>query len=416
MALLLAGQLISQVGDKFHLLAVAFLVLETTGSPARMGIVLFCSIFPAMLLGIVAGAILDRCNLKHVIVVADLIRGFLVIALATAYALDRLAFGHLLLAQVLISSCTAFFDPAIPTLLPQLVDRKTLPQANAQTQLVSGIATIVGPILGGLTVAWGGYLPVFLINAGSYLFSGAFESLMRVPFENRKAAENAKIGRDILEGCRYLARRQGLGVLLAVVGVIHLFVGGIEAVIPVLASTLRGDGATNMGFLQTALGGGIVMAALVISVRRIAVGESRFLFGSVFSIGLLILITGGLTAWGVNMVSVHLPLFFGIGCALICAGTSFRCILQETATEAMLGRVFGFASTVANISVPVALLVAGLLLEYCPAPNLMMASGTALLPLSWRAQRLYRQRASFTPPKKPEKAQDVMGHPSHIDA
>jgi MFS family permease len=389
MALLLAGQLISQVGDKFHLLAVAFLVLKTTGSPARMGIVLFCSLFPAMLLGIFAGAVLDRYNIKRIIVAADLIRGLIVAALAMAYTMDVLSFGHLLLAQTLISSCTAFFDPAIPAVLPQLVEREALPQANAQTQLISGIATIIGPILGGLTIAWGGYLPVFLINAGSYLFSGAFESLMRLPFEKRKAAENARIGRDILEGWRYLARRQELGVLLAMVGVIHLFVGGIEAVIPVLASGLRGDGAANMGFLQTALGVGIVMAALVISFRRIAAGESRFLFGSVFCIGLLLLVTGSLTAWGVNIVSVHLPFFFGIGCAIICAGTSFRCILQDAVAQAMLGRVFGLASSLGNISIPVAALAAGGLMEYVTPAYLMMVSGAFLLPLSLGARRLY---------------------------
>lgn len=49
LVLLLSGQLISQIGDKFHMLAVAFLVLKTTGSPAKMGLVLFCSVFPGML-------------------------------------------------------------------------------------------------------------------------------------------------------------------------------------------------------------------------------------------------------------------------------------------------------------------------------------------------------------------------------
>jgi hypothetical protein len=173
------------------------------------------------------------------------------------------------------------------------------------------------------------------------------------------------------------------------VGVIHLFVGGIEAVIPVLASGLRGDGAANMGFLQTALGVGIVMAALVISFRRIAAGESRFLFGSVFCIGLLLLVTGSLTAWGVNIVSVHLPFFFGIGCAIICAGTSFRCILQDAVAQAMLGRVFGLASSLGNISIPVAALAAGGLMEYVTPAYLMMVSGAFLLPLSLGARRLY---------------------------
>ena len=79
--LLLSGQLVSQIGDKFHMLAVAFLVLKTTGSPAKMGLVLFCSVFPNMLLGIISGAIVDRYNRKTIIVCADLVRGVVVLTL-----------------------------------------------------------------------------------------------------------------------------------------------------------------------------------------------------------------------------------------------------------------------------------------------------------------------------------------------
>ena len=124
--LLLGGQLVSQVGDKFHMLAVAFMVLKTTGSPAKMGLVLFCSIFPGMILGIVAGAVLDRYSRKGMIVIADVVRGIIVLAMSLLYAANCLTFSLLLLTQVLISVCTAFFDPAIPALLPQIVKQEEL--------------------------------------------------------------------------------------------------------------------------------------------------------------------------------------------------------------------------------------------------------------------------------------------------
>ena len=78
LGLLLSGQLVSQIGDKFHMLAVAFLVLKTTGSPAKMGIMLFCSVFPGMLLGFISGAFLDRYSRKAIIVGADVVRGLIV--------------------------------------------------------------------------------------------------------------------------------------------------------------------------------------------------------------------------------------------------------------------------------------------------------------------------------------------------
>ena len=83
--LLLSGQLVSQVGDKFHMLAVAFLVLKTSGSPAKMGLILFCSVFPSMLLGLVSGTFIDRYNRKAIIVGADVARGLVVSGLARSH-------------------------------------------------------------------------------------------------------------------------------------------------------------------------------------------------------------------------------------------------------------------------------------------------------------------------------------------
>jgi predicted MFS family arabinose efflux permease len=380
LGLLLSGQLVSQVGDKFHMLAVAFLVLKTTGSPAKMGLVLFCSIFPSMLLGFVAGALVDRYNRKWIIVGADAARGLVVAALFFLYSVDALSFNLLLTAQVLISVCSAFFDPAIPAIIPLIVKKEQLARANSQAQFVSGISTIFGPVLGGLTVAWAGYAPVFAINACSYLVSAVFESFIRIPGTIGAGSCSSHLAGDILQGWRYVCRAKHLIVILITVGVIHLFVGSIEVVIPVLAADLDGEGAGNMGFIQTFFGLGTVLAAFFLSIRNIANREARFLFGSVFAIGLLLLAVSGVFLAGVRAVAPFLVLFLVIGGAVIFAGTSFRSLLQKSVDEDMLGRVFGFVSSVGNISIPLAALTFGFLMEYLPHSLLLAASGASLLP------------------------------------
>jgi DHA3 family macrolide efflux protein-like MFS transporter len=382
LALILSGQLVSQIGDKFHMLAVAFLVLKTTGSPAKMGIVLFCSVFPGMLLGFISGAFLDRYSRKAIIVGADVARGLIVGVICLLYYLEALSFPVLLVAQVLISACTAFFDPAIPTIIPQIVEREQLPRANSQTQFVSGMATIIGPVLGGLTVAWAGYLPVFIINAGSYLFSAGFESLIRLPAYERPASGQTKIVDDIVEGCRYVYRRSSLVIILVMVGVIHFFVGSIGAVVPVLATSLNGGGAENIGFIQTCIGLGTVLAALFISLRNIKTREALILFGSVFCIGLSLLVISGMHLSGIRIVVPFLFVFLAIGGLIIFAGTCFRSMIQKDVEDRMMGRVFGFVSSVGNISIPLAMLICGILMEYLPHSIIFAASGFTLLPLS----------------------------------
>jgi len=387
--LLLSGQLVSQIGDKFHMLAVAFLVLKTTGSPAKMGMVLFCSVFPGMLLGFVSGAFLDRYSRKAIIVGADALRGLIVAVVCILYYREALSFPVLLVAQVLISACTAFFDPAIPTIIPQIVEREHLSRANSQTQFVSGISKIVGPALGGLTVAWAGYLPVFIINAGSYLFSAGFESLIRLPAHAKSSAGRTKLKDDIIEGCRYVYRRTNLVIILVMVGVIHFFVGSIEAVVPVLATGLNGAGAENLGLLQTCFGLGTVLAALYISLRNIKTGEAMTLFGSVFLIGLALISISGMHWSGLRSVVPYLFVFLAVGGLIISAGTSFRSMIQKEVDDRLMGRVFGFVSSVGNISIPLSMLICGILLEYIPHSIILAASGLALLPLSMISYHRY---------------------------
>ena len=382
LVLLLSGQLVSQIGDKFHMLAVAFLVLKTSGSTAQMGLVLFCSVFPGMLLGFVSGAFLDRYSRKMIIVSADIVRGGIVAVIGILFYVDNLSFPVLLAAQALISACSAFFDPAIPAIIPQIVDREELPRSNSQAQFVSGISTIIGPVLGGLIVAWVGYLPVFIINAASYLFSAGFESFIRIPRIERTATGASRIVADILDGWRYVYRRNSLIIILIMVGVIHFFVGSIEAVIPVLASDLDGNGAQNIGYIQTCFGLGTVLAALYISVRNINGQEARYLFGSVFLIGLCLLLIAGIYWAGFRIVFSFLALFLAIGALLIVAGTSFRSLIQKEVEDRMMGRVFGFVSSVGNISIPLAMLISGHLMESVHCSIILAVSGFLLLPVS----------------------------------
>ena len=402
LGLLLSGQLVSQVGDKFHMLAVAFLVLKTTGSPAKMGIVLFCSVFPGMVLGIITGAVVDRYNRKTIIVCADVIRGLVVAALSVLYYLGTLSFSILLVAQILISVCTAFFDPAIPAIIPQIVKREQLTRANSQAQFVNGISMVAGPALGGLMVVWVGYLPVFTINAFSYLFSAGFESFIRLPKFEKTAFDQSKIADDIIQGCRYVYRRKSLIVILLMVGVIHFFVGSIEVVIPVLATHLTGEGAKNIGFIQTFFGLGMVITAFILSIKTIAGHEVRFLFGGVFMIGMFLVIIGAVHSSGIRTIIPFLLLFLAIGGSIIFAGTSFRSILQKEVDETIMGRVFGFVSSVGNISIPLATLIFGILMEYIHHNVIVATSGFVLLPISFLAYHKFM--GTITDPQRGKSA------------
>ena len=114
-----------------------------------------------------------------------------------------------------------------------------------------------------------------------------------------------------------------------------------------------------------------------------------FLFGSVFLIGLVLVLISGMHMSGVRMLIPFLVFFIFIGGCIIFAGTSFRSILQKEVEDMMMGRVFGLVSSVGNISIPLAILIYGFLLEYLPHHLILAISGLILMPISIMAYHKY---------------------------
>ncbi|WP_349670761.1 MFS transporter [Lacrimispora sp.] len=151
--LLLCGQFISQIGDKFYALALAYWVLQTTHSPSIMGIVLFFSMAPGIVAGLLSGGIIDFFSRKTLLVNTDIIRGLVVTGVAASYYTGVLNLSVIISKEVVLSICSAFFDPTVQAVIPQIVEKEELTEVNAKSQFLNGIALTAGPLLGGLCAA-----------------------------------------------------------------------------------------------------------------------------------------------------------------------------------------------------------------------------------------------------------------------
>ncbi|NNG01531.1 MAG: MFS transporter [Desulfobacteraceae bacterium] len=380
--LLLSGQLVSQIGDKLYLLALSLWVLEITGSPAAMGAVLFASMAPLVLFGFFSGAFVDRYNRKNIIIGTDIFRGFIIAAVAVAYYMGALNVGWVIVAEVLLSINAAFFNPAIPSVIPQIVTESNLTKANSKVQFIAGFSNIIGPVLGGAAVIAFDYGFVFVLNAATFLISAGFECFLNIPRLNPSGAATQKIGASVLAGYRYLLKEKRLLIIIFMVAVIHFFVGSIQVIMPVLASSLAGHGAGNLGLLQAVFGAGSVFMAFIISIHSIHKKEVIMLFTGVGVIGFSYLLLGILGIFGFRLVFPYLFPFVCLSCALVLAGTSFQTIIQQTTANEFSGRVFAIVSSVGNGSIPLAALIYGILLTYIDHAGLLFISGTILVPMS----------------------------------
>jgi DHA3 family macrolide efflux protein-like MFS transporter len=389
LGLLLCGQFISEIGDKFYALALSLWVLETTGSPSMMGLVLFSSMVPAIVLGFFIGVVIDRYDRKALLVAADLLRGLIVAVVVIVYYMDLLSLTVIITAQILLSICSAFFDPALQSLIPQVVERERLAKANSMSSLVGGIAMIIGPVLGGLSVAYIGYTFVFIFNSLSFIVSALFKALLRLPGITNKAVHEKSYKESILEGYKYILSRKRLVVIIAVVVLVHFFVGSVQVIIPVLATKLPGNGAKNLGYFQTFFGLGVVVTAFLLSIRKHKNREERSVFWSITGTGLIYVACGVTIRLGIGGIFPFLMIFMLLSSAIIVISTNYQTILQKNTAVDMSGRVFSVVNSLGDSSIPIAMLVFGFLLDYFPWHLLIAFYGIIIVLISIVLFRIY---------------------------
>lgn len=173
-ALLWTGQTLSRLGDFVYEVALAWWVLEATGSAAVMGSVLVVTFLPMLLLLLVGGVAVDRFHRPRLMIASDLARALVVLGVAALAFADRLEVWHVFVAALVFGLADAFFQPAYAALVPQLVPEADLPSANSLTSVSAQAGRIAGPALGGLIVAALGAPLAFGINGLSFLASTAF--------------------------------------------------------------------------------------------------------------------------------------------------------------------------------------------------------------------------------------------------
>jgi MFS family permease len=177
-----AGQTLSRVGDMLYQIAVAWWVLEHTGSPAALALLLIVSFVPTVLLLLIGGVVVDRSSRVVIMLTSDTLRCLVVGMVALFAASGVLQFWHVILLNLVFGVVDAFFQPAYAAAVPELVREQDLPSANALSSFSTQLGRVLGPPLGAAIVALGGPALAFALNSLTFLIAGALlVPLLRQP-------------------------------------------------------------------------------------------------------------------------------------------------------------------------------------------------------------------------------------------
>lgn len=258
-SLLAAGQALSWLGNGFQTVALAVAVVLNGGGPGSLGLVLAVSIIGRLAGALFGGVWADRAQPHVVMVLSDLVRLLAVSGMAVMFAVSSGSIPLLCVLAGVTAAAGAFFSPAMTALKPMVVTVEGRQRANATLSLLQSTCQVLGPALGGLTVAAVGASTGFAVNAASFLASIVSVLFIRARVER---APRSGLFQEIGEGWSAIRERDWLlrGVFAATA--YHVANGVVLVLAQVLAIRNLG-GASAAGVIAAAEGLGGVMGAAV---------------------------------------------------------------------------------------------------------------------------------------------------------
>ncbi|MGY4926763.1 MFS transporter [Streptomyces sp. 900105755] len=329
------AQTLSVLGDSFSLIALPLLVLQATGSVARMGLLTGVGGAAMVLAAVFAGVVVDRVDRRRLLIACDLVR----MVLYGLVPLVWLTGPRLWLLYVVLPLCEAvgmLFAVGYVTVVRGLVGTGLLTEANGRLNATAAAAGVLGPLGAGLVAAWTGPADAVAVDAASYAVSAGclFFVRLRERAGDDRVPKDTSVGRDLRTGVAYLVRHP---VLRSLTGLLCLFsfltLGINDLVIYHLKHDLGHDDGTVGTVLAVGAVGTITGALLVARLRR-RLGFGPTWIGTTALCGLAFAGLGRLHA--VPAVAVVTAVY--LACVGM-AGTCSMSLRQEITPEPLLGRV-----------------------------------------------------------------------------
>lgn len=357
-----AGQALSLFGSRVAGFALIWWLTRTTGSATVLATASLATLLPGIVLGPLAGALVDRWNRRLVMIAAD---GFVALVsawLAGLFLLGRVEPWHVYVAMLARSAGGCFHWPAMLASTSLMVPKGQLARVAGLNETLNGAMGITAPPLGALLVALLPLHGVLWMDVGTALLALGALSLVAVPQPRCPAgvtgapARPASLRREMADGLAYILHWRGLSLIMLTGIVANMVLAPGSSLLPLFVTRHLLGGATELGWAQAAHGGGIVAGGLLLGVwggfRRRMVTSRVGLAGCGLALLLLGLTPGG-------AFPLALAAGFLAGVALPFANAPMLAAMQTAIAPQMQGRVFTLMSSAVDASAPIGLVLAG---------------------------------------------------------
>ena len=366
--LMVIGQIISLFGNSILRFALSLYVLDVTGSAAIFGTILALSMIPTIVLSPVGGVLADRINRRNIMVCLDFSTSALCLIFFTQLGNDQitLMIGAVMMVLAVIQS---FYQPAVQSSIPVLVDGSHLLAANGVVVQVNALANLAGPVLGGMLYGFFGLKIIVIVSICAFFASAVMEIFIRIPFKRqaRQGSAISMVTTDLKLAVRFLGRDNPvlLKILLVVAGINLFFSTMIMVGFPYIVKIQLGLSSQLYGFVEGAMAVGSIGAGLLAGIiaNKLNVKKS-WLFIILGGIAILPVVAAEVLTLPV-MGTYGVIILSSVACMLFVSIFTIyaQAFMQSQTPNDLMGKISAFVSTICMCAYPVGQALYGLLFD-----------------------------------------------------
>ncbi len=371
----LLSRLVDRAGTTMAGVALAFAVLEVSDSATALGTVLAAYSIPMVVFLLAGGVLADRFGRTLVMQATNVISAVSQLAIAALVITGTAELWQLVVLAAVNGTATASGMPAMAGLLPQLVPRAQLKEANLLLAVPENALTVLGPAISGILVVTIGPGWALAVDGGTYVAATLLLTQVRIP-PPLPRQEGARVLSDLREGWTYLTSTTWLWVVVASFGLLNAIESGAFNTLGPVLATQTDIGEGGWGLIRSAEALGFLLCSLVLirlHLRRpLLWGMVAVAFGGapMIVLGVQPVLVAGAVAAFVAGVGLQV---FGLGWDLA---------MQEHVPDEMLSRAYSYDMLGSFVAIPVGQLTIGPLAAVFGVQQVMLVAGLAYVALA----------------------------------
>lgn len=329
-----AATLFSSFALAFFTFSQTWYIAKTLNLEASLGVVFVALSVPRLIFMIVGGAVADKFPKKNIMFYSNIIRAILVATILTWFIVGDVTLYTFALFALFFGLADAFFWSADGSILPELVEKSRLTQANSLTQMTNQASVILGPVLGGILIKFTNYETIFSITILLLIFAAILVQKIQFTVPEQKDTDKGMFT-SIKEGILYVKESPFLSTFLICSAFLNLFlIGPMQVGFPLFVKNVLHGDSLQFSYLEASVGGGMAIGAIIVGLKNI--NRRRGLFC------IIMMLLSGVFFLAINFSTVLWQallagMFYGITIAM--AIVPLMAMIQSTVKEEMMGRV-----------------------------------------------------------------------------